>query len=571
MRRLFFTGLVCLFCSASCLFAGSLYGDFTDDNTVDINDLFEFSILWLAEDCNLTTAGIDLNSDCTVNFYEFSMFANNWMLVYTPNPAAPVNLMVPPQAFDDSSITLIWSKPSDYSNVVSYNVYQNETLLGNTTKLFYNVTGLDANSSYSFTVKSVNSSGTELAVSNTITQSTAPAMTVFNVTSYGAVGNGTTLNTTAIQNAINACTPGGKVLIPSGTFLSGAIFLKSNMTLQIDGTLKGSTAAANYPQMPTRFEGTEQMGYSSLINVGNTLNHTYGGQISNVSIRGSGTVNGGGSALASAQGGAKMRGRLIYIVNASYVNLQGLTLTNPPAWTIHPVYSTQITIQGITASTASIANGDGCDPDSSTYLYIFNNTFNTGDDCIAIKSGKNLEGYNINMPTSNVRITNCIFNQGHGGVTIGSESSGGVNNVFAQDCVVNGNEIGLRMKTCADRGGTVENITIKDWTMTGCTKAGINIVTNYSSNPPPPPAAPTLPICRNITIENVTVDSTSKIGFDIVGQTNPDIHITNMLFKNCTFNRNTPNKLTYVDYATFTGCTIVGGISLSNCTNIIQN
>ena len=91
MKRIFFTGTVLLFCFASSLFANGLYGDFTDDNTVDINDLFEFSTLWLIEDCNLTTAGIDLNSDCKVNFYEFSAFANNWRLFYTPNPAAPHN------------------------------------------------------------------------------------------------------------------------------------------------------------------------------------------------------------------------------------------------------------------------------------------------------------------------------------------------------------------------------------------------------------------------------------------------------------------------------------------------
>jgi polygalacturonase len=340
------------------------------------------------------------------------------------------------------------------------------------------------------------------------------------------------------------------------------------MTLQIDGVLKGSTTASDYPQIPMRFEGTEQTCYSALINVGNTRNHTYGGQISHVSIRGSGTVNGGGTILASAQGGGPKRGRLIYIVNASYVNLQGLTLTNPPAWTIHPLYSTQITIQGVTANTVGIHNGDGCDPDSSTYIYFFNDTFNTGDDCIAIKSGVNKEGYDINMPSAYIRITNCTFNSGHGGVTIGSESSGGVNNVFAQDCTVNGNDIGLRMKTRPERGGIVENITIKDWTIIGAKKSGINIITNYSSTPGGT-AAPTRPICRSITIENVTVDSTSIMGFDIEGRS--DIHITDMLFKNCAFNGTTQNILIYVDRATFTGCIITAGFSESNCTYIIQN
>jgi polygalacturonase len=566
---------ILVLCVASSLPASNnnLYGDFTDDNTVNLKDLFEFSTLWLAEDCNLTTLGIDLNSDCSVNFYEFSVFANNWRLTYTPNPAAPQNLMVPPQAFDDSSITLIWSKPDNYPSVASYNVYQNGILIGNTTKLFYNVTGLTAATPYSFTAKSVNSSGTEIAASNTCSATTSNTPAVFYPEDYGAAADGVTKDTVAIQAAITACTAGGKVHLRSGkTFLSGAIFLKSNMTLQIDGTLQGSAIAADYPQMLMRFEGIERTCYCGLINIGNTLNHTYGGQLSHISIRGSGTVNGGGTALANVQGGSssKQRGRLIYIVNASYVNLQGLTLTNPPAWTIHPLYSTQITIQGLTVNTFNIANGDGCDPDSSTYIYFFNDTFDTGDDCVAIKSGKNLEGYNINMPSAYIRFTNCIFNRGHGGVTIGSESSGGVNNVFAQDCVVSGgNQIGLRMKTNADRGGTVEYITIKDWTMTGCTKFGINIITNYTISSGDGTPAPTKPICRNITVQNVTVDPTSALGFSVVGQSS--IHITNLLFQNCAFNKNTPNILTYVDNATFTGCTITGGITKSNCTNIIQN
>jgi exo-poly-alpha-galacturonosidase len=569
VRRILVIGIVSFFCLTSGLFANGFYGDFTDDNIVDINDLAYFTDYWLEDDCN-QTAGIDLGGDCVINFYEFSVFAKDWMQEYIPNPSAPQNLMVPPEAFDDSSITLIWSKPADYSNVASYNVYRSGLLLGNTTKLFYYVTGLNADSAYSFTVKSVNAGGTELAISNTCYATTADTPAVFYPEDYGAAADGITKDTVAIQAAINACSAGGKVHFRAGkTFLSGALFLKSNMTFQIDGTLQGSTSAADYPQMMTRFEGTELMGYSSLINVGNTLNHTYGGQISNVRICGSGAVSGGGSTLATAQGGtsSKQRGRLIYIVNASNVNLQDLTLTNPPAWTVHLVYSTQITVNGITVSTVDIKNGDGCNPDSSTYVYIFDNTFNTGDDCIAIKSGRDLEGYNIGMPSSNIRITNCIFNQGHGGVTIGSESSGGVNHVFAQDCTVQGSDIGLRMKTSPQRGGTVEYIEIRDWTMTGCLTAGIHIITNYPGGGGTP--APTLPICRNITVANVTVDSTSYMGFYIVGQSS--IHITNLLFQNCAFNGTRQNTLVYVDNMTFTGCTIVGGFSKTNCTNIIQN
>ena len=201
----------------------------------------------------------------------------------------PQGLMVPPAAFDDSSIIAIWSKPSDYSKVVSFNVYLNGSLAGNTKNLFYNITELEANSPYSLTVKAVDACGTESVSSNKIIQFTAPAMKVFDVTKYGAVGDGNTLNTVAIQKAINECSEGGKVLIPTGKFLSGALFLKSNMTLQIDGTLLGSDNAADYPLASMRFpyylSGKNYMG---LINA---YTEKYG-SMTNVRICGSGNVCG---------------------------------------------------------------------------------------------------------------------------------------------------------------------------------------------------------------------------------------------------------------------------------------
>jgi len=552
-------------CAATTPVGANPYGDFNGDGVADMNDLPMFFDLWLVTDCGLTP-GFDLDSDCTVTFHEFSALASNWR--YEP-VGRPRDLMTPPMAQSDSAITLIWSKPADYSNVAGYNIYMDGMFLSATTKLSCDVTGLDPNAAYLFAVRAFDGIGNESVVSNICSAATLPAPAVLYPEDYGAAADGITKDTAAIQAAIEACTVGGIVHLRTGkTFLSGGLFLKSNMTLQIDGTLKGTSDAADYPQIMTRFEGTEQLGYSSLINIGSTLNHTYGGTIDHVRICGSGTVSGGGAALAAAEGGGKMRGRLIYVVNASEVCIQGLSLDSPPAWTVHLLYSTNITVQGLTVSTTDIGNGDGCNPDSSTNIYIFNNTFDTGDDCIAIKSGKNLEGYTIGMPSSNIRVTNCTFLHGHGSVTIGSESSGGVNHVFAQDCVVQGNQIGLRMKTNVDRGGVVEFIEIRDWVISGCTISAINIITNYSSNPGGEPA-PEYPVCRNITVVNVIVDATNYRGFVITGESR--IHITDMLFENCAFYGTRLNSLSYVDRATFTGCTITAGFSQSNCTDIIVN
>jgi exo-poly-alpha-galacturonosidase len=272
-----FSVILSFFLASDLLAINNPYGDLTNNNIVEMNDLRLFSALWLVNDCNLTTEGIDLNDDCRVNFYEFSKFAKNWH-----NTLSPLNLMVPPMAYDENTIILIWSKPVNYSQVTDYRVYKNGVALGpsgrfDTTraKLYYNVTGLTANTTYNFTVKSLNLSGTELGTSNVCTKTTAAMPAVFYPETYGAAANGTTKDTTAIQAAINACTAGGKVHLRAGkTFLSGAIYLKSNMTLQIDGTILGSSSPADYTCISK---------YTGLVNASNS---------SNVRICGSGVING---------------------------------------------------------------------------------------------------------------------------------------------------------------------------------------------------------------------------------------------------------------------------------------
>jgi exo-poly-alpha-galacturonosidase len=440
--------------------------------------------------------------------------------------AAPQKLMVPPMAYDDSSITAIWSKPSDYSNVTSYNVYQNGSLAGNTKNLFFNITGLEPNSPYSLTVKAVDASGAESASSNKVIQVTSPAMKVFNITGYGAVGDGTKLNTAAIQKAIDECTPGGKVLIPSGTFVSGALFLKSNMTLQIDGILRGSDNAADYPLTSKRFpyylSGNNYMG---LINAYTT---TYG-SITNVRICGSGTVNGGsdpvgsitghkntilGNNQAAAANEDSSRADMITVKGVNGLYLGGLTLVNPAMHVIFISYSKNITVNGITVDTYDIHNADGIDLATSDTAYIFNSSFDAGDDCINFNAGVGADGVKENYPDNNIRVFNCIAKRGHGGVVFGSFTGAWIQNVLVEDCLFDGTDIGLRFKTGTKQGGGARNVLCRDITIKNIAKnSAIFFDSSYSCDYPSGGPGQ----FKDITVKNITCTNLKKYGIYVNG------------------------------------------------------
>jgi len=496
--------IVCLLCFAFPVFAADgLYGDFTGNGIVETNDLRDLFAFWLEDDCN-QTAGVNLDSNCIVNFHEFSALANNWQLEF--------RLMVPPMAYDDSSVILIWTKPSDYSNVASYNVYKGGLLLGNTTKLFYNVTGLSAGTPYSFTVKSVNASGTELAASNTYSITTADTPAVFYPEEYGAEADGTTNDTAEIQAAINACTAGGKVHLRAGkTFLSGAIFLKSNMTLQIDGTLLGSSAATDYPWTCWRFpyyaSGKIHMG---LINAyyDHTNPNSYGqpyGTITNVRICGSGVINGCkgynasnphtitghglttlGTTEAAAHGDSS-RGDLVTIKGINQVYVGGwdgtLTLVYPAMHTIFISYCNGVTVCDVNCDTWDIHNADGINLCTSDTAYIFNSNFDTGDDCINMNAGQGLEGINDGYPDQNIRVFNCTTQRGHGCYVIGSFTAAWVQDSLIEDCIFSSADgIGIRMKTGNNNGGGGRRIICRDIIVTNVAKQGIFLDSTYDAS-----------------------------------------------------------------------------------------
>jgi exo-poly-alpha-galacturonosidase len=561
MKRTFFLSgliIVLLFYFASGLFAS--------DNIADMNDLAVLCEFWLVNDCN-QTAGVDLNGDCKVNFLEFSVLADNWMQEY-PSVASPQNLMVPPMAYDDSSIILIWSKPAVYSNIAGYNVYKNGLLLGNTTKLFYNVTGLTAATSYSFTVKSVNASGTELGTSNTCSKTTANTPAVFYPEDYGAAANGTTKDTAAIQAAINACSAGGKVHLRAGkTFLSGAIFLKSNMTLQIDGTLLGSNSAADYNWTCWRFPYyASGKNYMGLINAyyDYTNPNSYGqpyGSITNVRICGSGVVNGCqgysassphtilshglttlGTAETSAHGDSS-RGDMINIkgINQVYVGGWGgtLTLVYPAMHTIFISYCNGVTVNAVNCDTYDIHNGDGINLCTSDTAYIFNSAFDTGDDCINMNAGQGQEGVDDGYPDQNIRVFNCTTQRGHGGYVIGSFTAAWVQDSLVEDCTFNGTDKGIRMKTGSNNGGGGRRITCRDITITNVVNEGIFLDSTYPASGYT--SAGPGQFSYN-TFKNISVTSTKESIY--INGLSGTPHTQN------TFSNITGNKAAYLNYCT---------------------
>jgi polygalacturonase len=386
-----------------------------------------------------------------------------FFVIAAASPQNNYNLLIAPGTLTENSVTLLWDK--QYAGgQLQYEILMNGKVHGFTAKTNYTVTGLMPDSPYTVSVRLKHDKEKNKKELYVLKFRTAAKGNICNILDYGAKADSTFKNTAAIQAAINACLPGGTVYIPRGRFVSGALFLKSNMTLYIDegGILKGSVDTADYlPLILNRFEGWEMETYASLLNAGK-LNRNGEFNVTNLRIAGGGTIEGGGKKLGDAMiaaRGLRGRGRLILLMNCQDVSISNLTLSEPPCWNLHYIYSDNISCHDLKILTYGIHKGDGIDPDSSTDSYIFNCTFDTGDDCIAIKSGKNPEGYFVAKPTKNVRITDCNFIRGHG-ISIGSEMSGGVSDVLVQDCKAGALLNGMQIKGTKDRGGYVKNVTV---------------------------------------------------------------------------------------------------------------
>jgi len=350
------------------------------------------------------------------------------------------------------------------------------------------------------------------------------------VTDSGAIGDGKTVNTKAIQAAIDGCAArkgGGTLVVPKGTFRSGAIFLKQgvNLLVEKDGVLKGSTNPDDYPQIQSRWEGTEEMYTASFVNADG---------VTGVDISGEGTIDGSGEEWVQLNpyrrpppGGAEAgtpaaarppapatprrgRPRLIGIQNSTDVRVAGLNLHNQAVWCLFVLYSQNVEIDGVKITAEhNIPSSDGIDIDSSKHVHINHVFIDDNDDCISIKSGKDADGLRVNRPAEDILIENSHFAYGQGGVAMGSETSGGIRNVTVLNCYFDdGNWAPIRFKSQPSRGGVVENITYKDIVLHQ-TRQAFEMNEEWRMVPPILPPSDPLPVVRNVKIVNVSGDAQS--------------------------------------------------------------
>jgi exo-poly-alpha-galacturonosidase len=345
------------------------------------------------------------------------------------------------------------------------------------------------------------------------------------ITKFGAVGDGKTLNTLAIQAAIDDCAKdgGGVVVVPEGKFITGAIFLKQGVDLNVEknGILKGSVNQSDYQQINTRWEGIERVWTSALINIID---------VSNVKVYGEGTIDGSGTEWPSfaRQAGQQRqqlsqaardsimriprvgRPRLICFQNCHKVSISDLKFRNQAVWCLHILYCTDVIVKNLDIRAAhTIPSSDGIDVDSSSGVTITGCYIDDNDDCISIKSGKDADGLRVNRPSENIIVKKCRFGYGHGGVAMGSETSGGIRNVKIFNCDVDsGNWAPIRFKTQPSRSGVVENIVYKDIRIKDA-KQAFEFNMEWRMVPPIAPPAEVLPVVRNVRFINVS----GKVGF----------------------------------------------------------
>ncbi len=390
----------------------------------------------------------------------------------------------------------------------------------------------------------------------------------YNILDFGGKSGGVFDNTQVFKKAIQKCTKngGGIVLVPAGKYFTGPIHLDNNVNLHL---AEGSEVVFNtnpdaFPMVHTSFEGTELMNYSPLI---------YAYNKHNVAVTGKGILNGQGSndqwwswcgkpsygwqknspdqkedvnaLMSMAEKGVPVTERVfgkghflrpncVEFFECSQVLLQGVQIVNAPFWVIHPIKSSNVIVDGVIIKSHG-PNNDGCDPEYSKNVWIKNTIFDTGDDCIAIKSGRDNDGRRVAIKSENIIVQDCKMYDGHGGVTIGSEISAGVSNVYVENCVMDSPELdrAIRIKSNSRRGGLVENVYVRNITVGQVKESVLGIDLHYGVHGNQTGAF--MPQVQNIFIENSSVKNGGLYG--ILAKGHKGYPINNIRFKEVTIEK----------------------------------
>lgn len=530
---------------------------------------------------------------------------------------APVKVQVPTLAYDDQQIILVWEKPANHADIVDYHVYANGKLLGSSNtnngevspakpyidRFYqqdvhnfhhriaihsYTAQGLKPDTEYRFTVRSVDRNGKESAPSAAVAHRTTPVPALFDVKRYGAKGDGSTLDTAAIQSAIDACSVGCKVLLPAGTYKSGALYLKSNMTLEIaeGATLLGSERAEDYPR-----DGYIQYPYSTTVRPASLINalprdprkHQ---AFENIRIVGKGTIDGNGwkrnadvrdergqplpfylpsdntrymhdGVLAKAQveravaegmnvkdAYGQMRSSLITLRDVTNVFYGGFTVLNPAYHGIMNLETRNVVLANTTHKTYDANNGDGIEFANSRGAMVFNNFFDTGDDCVNFAAGTGADAVH-QKAQEDAWIFNNYFRKGHGMVVAGSHTGAWIQNILAEDNVSDGTDAGLRMKSTNFMGGGARHVTFRDSAIRNTVKQAFIFTLDYND----PNAkldykrSTVAGQFRDINVSDVSVENAGTAAIEVKGDSEHNAFHQGLVFERVRFSGPAPVKI----------------------------
>ncbi|ATO35180.1 glycoside hydrolase family 28 protein [Dickeya dianthicola] len=556
------------------------------------------------------------------------LFSNQVQAMPTTEPISPVLQALAP-SIDDHSVVLVWHAPEDTSAIADYQILQNGRPIGlasqnndqhspakpyisafykNDASNFHHrvvmqsskIDGLQASTSYQFTVRAIYADGGVSSASNSVTITTTAIPQVIDITHYGAKGDGTTLNTSAIQRAIDACPPGCWVNVPAGVYKTGALWMKSDMTLNLSkgATLFGSDNAADYPDSYTISNNPTKMLPASLLNVINKADYKAGVQYTR--LVGPGTIDGNGwkhgiysrdelgnslpqyvksnnnnvsqdGILAKNQVNAALakgialktaysqyRSNLITLHGIQNAYIAGITIRNPSNHGIVFIGGRNVIENGVIHQTFNANNGDGVEFTNNQDIIVLNSLFDTGDDCINFSAGLGQEAQK-QTPTQNAWLFNNYFRHGHGAVVMGSHTGAGISNVLAENNVMNQTDMGLRAKSSPNIGGGAHDITFRNNAMANLATQAVLVTLNYvdanGTNVYTPASVPAS--FHNFTVKNITVQNIigTSPSIQIEGNSNKEVWNSQLNFFNMKLTNIMPTSISNLADSQFNNVT----------------